>query len=86
MVGRALFAVILSMVLFAIVFLVVGFIALILTGNLERAALIGGVCGFAAAWLANTAYILGLRTRGETRSETGDDKEDWDNDAERRLE
>ena len=66
---------VLSVVLFALVSLVAGFATWLLTGSLERAALIGGVCGFAAAWLTNTAYIIGLRTGGENRSEDGKDED-----------
>ena len=45
MICRGVFVVILSVILFALVFLVTGLAGLLLTGNLERAALIGGACG-----------------------------------------
>jgi hypothetical protein len=69
------------MMLFAVVFLIIGLAGLLLTGSLERAGLIEGVCGLAAAWLTNTAYIIGRRIGGETRSEVGDDKDDSDHDS-----
>ena len=49
MIGRGVAVVILSIALFAVVFLVAGLAGLLLTGSFERAGLIGGVCGFAAA-------------------------------------
>jgi hypothetical protein len=72
MIGRGIFVVILSIILFAVVFLITGLVGLFLTGSLERAGLIGGLCGFAAAWLTSTAYIVGRRTGGETRREIDD--------------
>ena len=50
MIGRGVAVMILSIALFAVVFLVAGLAGLFLTGNLERAGLTGGVCGFATAW------------------------------------
>jgi hypothetical protein len=85
MVGRGILVVLLSVVLFAIVFIIVGLVWLILTGNLERAALIGGVCGFAVAWLTNTAYIIGQQSGGETHSEVSNAKDDLSDNAKRRL-
>ena len=75
MIGRGVAVVILSIALFAVVFLVAGLAGLLLTGNLERAGLIGGVCSFAATWLTNTIYIVGRRTGGEARREAGNGKE-----------
>ena len=68
MIGRGV-VVVLSMALFVVAFMVTGLAALFLTGSLERAALIGGVCGFAAAWITDTAYIIGQRTERETSGE-----------------
>jgi hypothetical protein len=78
MIGRGIFVVLLSMVLFALVFLIAGLAGLIWTGSFERAALIGGVCGFAAAWLTNTTYIIGRRTERETRREAGNGEDGSD--------
>ncbi len=72
------------MVLFTVVLVVTGLAGLLLTGSLERAALIGGVCGFAAGWLTNTAYIMGRRTGGETRKEAGSGKDGSGDDTNRR--
>jgi|SRR5215213_8418493 len=84
MIGRGVAVVILSIALFAVVFLVAGLAGLLLTGNLERAGLIGGVCGFAAAWLTNTVYIVGRRTGGETRREAGNPEDESEDGANRR--
>jgi threonine/homoserine efflux transporter RhtA len=70
--------VILSLVLFAVVFLITGLVALLLTASLEPAGLIGGVCGFAAAWLIYAAYIVGRRRAGEDRGEAGEEESDTD--------
>lgn len=84
MIGRGVVVVITSIVLFAVVFLVTTVAGLLLTGRLEQSALIGGVCGFAVAWLTNTAYIIAQRTRGETRRQTGSDEDGPpDNDTNR---
>src|SRR4051794_395707 len=80
MVSRGVLVVILSIVLFVIVFLVTGFAGLVLTGNFELAALIGGVCGFAAAWLTNAAYIVGRQRKGEDRGEGDEHKSDAEAD------
>ena len=56
MVGRGIAVLILSIALFAVVFLVTSLAGLFLTGSLERSGLIGGLCGFAAAWLTNRIY------------------------------
>jgi hypothetical protein len=69
MVGRGVVVVVLSIVLFAVVSLVTGLVALWVSGSFERAALNGGVCGFAAAWLTNTIYFVGRHTGG-----TNDDR------------
>jgi hypothetical protein len=58
-ISRDIFVVILSLVIFAVVFLITGLVALLLGASLELAGLIGGVCGFAAAWLTNAVYIAG---------------------------
>ena len=71
MVRRGFVVVILSMGLLVAVFLIAGLAASILTESFERATLIGGLCGFAAAWLTRTTYLLGQRIEGETRSEGG---------------
>ena len=45
--NRSVFVVLLSAALFAVAFLVTGLAGLFLTESFDRAALIGGVCGFA---------------------------------------
>lgn len=87
MIGRGVAVMILSIALFAVVFLVAGLAGLFLTGNLERAGLTGGVCGFATAWLTNTVYtvyIVRRRTGGETRREAGNPEDGSEDGVNRR--
>jgi hypothetical protein len=63
-VGRFVASLFLLLVSFAVGFFVAGLAALLLTDNPVRAAVIGVICGFAAAFVLNIIIIRGRQTRG----------------------
>jgi hypothetical protein len=73
MIPRIVGTLLLSLVGFVVVSLVVSLGVLWLTGGVVRGAVIGAVCGLAAAFVVGAASSAGRRTDMESRGEANDD-------------